>query len=72
MRVEGTVAGHETLTIPQFAKRVHRDRRTVYGWIKKGEMPEGSVLTIQGHLEIDWTIYSQSIRVIRGLAKGSM
>jgi hypothetical protein len=56
---------YETLTIPQFANRVHRHRRTVYGWIRNGQMPEGSVVVVQGHLEILWDVYAKSIRPLR-------
>lgn len=52
---------HERLTIPEFAARVHRDKRTVYKWIRLRQMPEGSVVRVQGHLEIDWTVYEESI-----------
>jgi hypothetical protein len=55
---------HETLTVPQFAKRIHRDRQTVYWWIRNKKMPPGTVLSVQGHLEIDWTVYQQSIRKV--------
>jgi len=53
---------HEYLTVPQFAKRVHRDRQTVYGWIRTRKMPEGSVLMVHGHLEVDWTVWQSQVR----------
>jgi hypothetical protein len=56
---------HERLTVPEFAKRVHRNRQTVYGWIRTHQMPAGSVVKVHGHLEIDWTVYEeQSIQAV--------
>jgi|SRR5215472_5119739 len=55
---------HELLTIPQFAEKVHRNRQTVYGWIRTGKMPPESVVMVQGHLEVNFTVYRQSIRTV--------
>ena len=54
---------HELLTVPEFAKRVGRNKMTVYKWIRLGQMPPGSVVEVQKLLRIDWTIYAKSIRV---------
>lgn len=48
---------HEYLTIPEFAARVRRSRKTVYGWIRSDELPKGSVVDIQGSLRIDWDVF---------------
>jgi len=55
---------HELLTIPQFAEKVHRNRQTVYGWIRTGKMPPESVVMVQGHLEVNYSVYRQSIRTV--------
>jgi hypothetical protein len=54
---------HELLTVPEFARRVGRNKMTVYKWIRLGQMPPGSVVYVQKLLRIDWTIYAKSIRV---------
>lgn len=55
---------HERLTIAEFAARVHRNPKTVYKWIRLRQMPAGAVVRVQGHLEIDWTVYSESIQPV--------
>jgi hypothetical protein len=57
----GSVTDHEMLTVPQFAKRVHRNRQTCYGWIRTRKMPPGSVVMVHGHLEVDWTVWQQGL-----------
>lgn len=54
----------ERVTIPEFARRVHRNRQTVYAWIRQGRMPPGSVVRVLSHLEINWTIFEKSIRTV--------
>jgi hypothetical protein len=54
----------EIITVREFARRVHRDRHTVYKWIREGRMPPGTVVLVQGHLEINWTVYMRSIRPV--------
>jgi len=54
----------EMLTVPQFAERVHRNRQTAYGWIRNGKMPPGSVVMVQGHLEVNYTVFRQSIKPV--------
>jgi hypothetical protein len=63
-RIENDPADQELVTIPQFAQRVHRNRQTVYGWIRTGKMPPGCIVMVQGHLEINWTVYQRSIRTV--------
>jgi len=63
-RIEKEPGDHELLTIPQFAEKIHRNRQTVYGWIRTGRMPAGCVVLVQGHLEIDWTRYRESIKTV--------
>lgn len=54
---------HQTLvTVAEFARRVHRNKRTVYQWIKNREMPSGSVVLVHGHLEIDWAAWQKSVQ----------
>jgi len=63
-RIDEEPGDHELLTIPQFAEKVHRNRQTVYGWIRTGKMPPESVVMVQGHLEVNFTVYRQSIRTV--------
>jgi len=51
--------GYDLITVPEFAKRVHRDRRTVYAWIRTGKLPKGIVYMVCGHLEIDWKLFTE-------------
>ena len=56
---------HERITLMEFARRVHRTRKTIYRWLREpGKMPAGSVLWVSGHVEIDWTVFKASIRAI--------
>jgi hypothetical protein len=59
-------AAHEFLTIEQFADRVHRSRHTVYRWLRtrRDLFPEGSVVRVAGHLEIDWDVFKASFRKV--------
>jgi hypothetical protein len=50
---------HELLTVEQFAHRVRRDKQTCYRWIRRREMPEGSVVMVHGHLYVNWTVYRE-------------
>jgi len=64
-RIDEKEGDHEEmLTVPQFAKRVHRNRQTAYAWIRNGKMPAGSVVMVQGHLEVNYTVYRQSIKPV--------
>jgi len=54
----------ERVTVPEFARRVHRNRQTVYSWIRQGRMPPGSVVRVLSHLEINWTVFEKSIRTV--------
>jgi len=58
--IKGFDPTHETLTVKEFARRVHRSQHTVWRWIRTGQMPPGTVLDVQGHYEIDWTLFSQA------------
>ena len=50
-----------TKPVKQFAREhVHRNHRTVYSWIKSGRMPEGSVVDVMGHLEIDVDVFMRN------------
>ena len=53
---------HERITLVEFSRRVHRTLHTVYRWLKEGKLPAGSVLWVNGHREIDWTVFKASIR----------
>jgi hypothetical protein len=55
---------HERITLAEFARRVHRSRHTVYVWIRERRMPAGSVVNVNGHPEIDWTVFEESIRTV--------
>ena len=54
---------HELLTVPEFARRVGRNKMTAYKWIRLGQMPPGSVVEVQRLLRINWTIYARFVRV---------
>ena len=47
----------EFVTVTEFARRVHRNRRTIYDWIRQRRMPPGTVFDVHGHLEISWTAW---------------
>src|SRR6266851_2746620 len=48
-------AASEYLTVPELAKMVRRNRKTVYGWIATGEIDEADGLFIvQGRFLIHW------------------
>ena len=57
-------AGNELLSVIEFARRVGRHRNTVYGWLDKHEMPEGSVVMVHGSLRIDWQAYQSQLKVV--------
>lgn len=56
--------GNELLTVQEFARRVGRNSDTIYRWIKRGEMPEGSVVMVHGMLRIDWQVYQSQLKVV--------
>lgn len=45
----------EFITVKEFAQRVHRSPITVWAWIRKRQMPDGTVFMVHGHREINWT-----------------
>src|SRR5438128_5085277 len=48
-------APNEYLTVPELAKIVRRNRKTVYGWIATGEVGEADGLNVvQGRFLIHW------------------
>jgi hypothetical protein len=48
----------EYLTVPELAKMVRRNRKTVYGWIATGEIDEADGLFIvQGRFLIHWPTF---------------
>lgn len=55
---------HERITVAEFARRVHRNPKTAYKWIRLKQLPAGALIRVQGHYEIDWTVYSESIRPV--------
>jgi len=51
-------AASEYLTVPELAKMVRRNRKTVYGWIATGEIDEADGLFIvQGRFLIHWPTF---------------
>jgi len=54
----------EFITVREFARRVHRNHRTVYKWIRLGKMPPGTVFKVgpegAAHYEVNWTRYRES------------
>ena len=47
----------EYLTVPELAKMVRRNRKTVYGWIATGEIGEADGLfVVQGRFLIHWRV----------------
>ena len=48
----------EYLTVPELAKMVRRNRKTVYGWIATGEIGEADGLfLVQGRFLIHWPTF---------------
>jgi hypothetical protein len=52
----------EFVTVPEFAKRVHRDKHTIYQRIREKKMPKGTVFLVLGHIEVDWKAWVRSLR----------
>jgi hypothetical protein len=53
-------ASSEYLTIPELAKMVRRNRKTVYGWIATGEIGEADGLfVVQGRFLIHWPTFRE-------------
>src|SRR5437667_8400716 len=51
-------ASSEYLTVPELAKMVRRNRKTVYGWIATGEIGEADGLfVVQGRFLIHWPTF---------------
>jgi len=51
-------ASREYLTVPELAKIVRRNRKTVYGWIATGEIGEADGLfVVQGRFLIHWPTF---------------
>jgi helix-turn-helix protein len=61
MNRQGAEAGSlasEYLTVPELAKMVRRNRKTVYGWIATGEIGEADGLfVVQGRFLIHWQTF---------------
>ncbi len=48
----------EYLTVPELAKMVRRNRKTVYGWIATGEIGEADGLfVVHGRFLIQWPTF---------------
>jgi hypothetical protein len=55
---ETGTAASEYLTVPELAKMVRRNRKTVYGWIATGEIGEADGLfVVQGRFLIHWPTF---------------
>lgn len=51
-------AASEYLTVPELAKMVRRNRKTVYGWIATGEIGEmDGLFVVQGGFLIHWPTF---------------
>jgi hypothetical protein len=55
-------ADHEFITVPEFARRVHRSPITIWARIRNRRMPTGTVFDVMGHIEIDWTTWVAIVR----------
>jgi hypothetical protein len=55
-------ADHEFITVPEFARRVHRSPITIWARIRNRQMPKGTVFDVLGHKEIDWTAWVAIVR----------
>jgi hypothetical protein len=55
---EVRTSASEYLTVPELAKMVRRNRKTVYGWIATGEIGEADGLfVVQGRFLIHWPTF---------------
>jgi len=55
---EAGSAASEYLTVPELAKMVRRNRKTVYGWIATGAIGEtDGLFVVQGRLLIHWPTF---------------
>jgi hypothetical protein len=53
-------AASEYLTVPELAKMVRRNRKTVYGWIATGEIGQADGLfVVQGRFLIHWPTFRE-------------
>lgn len=58
---ENGSASSEYLTVPELAKIVRRNRKTVYGWIAMGEIEEADGLfVVHGRYLIHWPTFRTS------------
>ena len=52
------IPSSEYLTVPELAKMVRRNRKTVYGWIATGEIGDADGLfLVQGRFLIHWPTF---------------
>jgi hypothetical protein len=57
---EAASAASEYLTVPELAKMVRRNQKTVYGWIATGEIGEADGLfVVQGRFLIHWPTFRE-------------
>jgi hypothetical protein len=63
-RLPGVGPSRELLTVREFARRVGRNSDTIYRWINRREMPEGSVVMVHGMFRIDWQVYQSQLKVV--------
>jgi hypothetical protein len=55
---EAGTAASEYLTVPELAKMVRRNRKTVYGWIATGEIGEvDGLFVVHGRFLIHWPTF---------------
>jgi hypothetical protein len=57
-KTEGRISPDEYLTVPELARILKRNRKTVYGWIETGEInAEDGLFIVQGRYLIHWPTF---------------
>jgi len=57
-QIEDETSGHEFVTVPELAKLVRRNRKTVYNWIADGEIGEADGLfVVLGRMLFHWPTF---------------
>lgn len=75
-QLQGDTSGHEFVTIPELARLVRRNRKTVYNWIADGEIGEADGLfVVLGRMLIHWPtlayVPSQAVQAAREIARAT-
>lgn len=57
-QLDHDASGHEFVTVPELAKLVRRNRKTVYNWIADGQIGEDDGLfVVLGRMLIHWPTF---------------